>query len=58
MSMSRSKKYLGFCLCTETESDHTYDDYSEAFADYMRYGLSATLYGVTKYGSVEVIFSK
>ena len=52
------RKYVQYELTSETENTKFYDDYSEAFSDYMRYEFSATLYGIAEDGGIEVIFSK
>ena len=52
------KKYSYYEFASESESTHTYEDYREAFSDYMKCDESATLYGVSEDGEISVIRSK
>lgn len=51
------RQYEHYEIATET-TENTTTDYREAFAEYMSYDGSATLYGVTEMGEFAVIMSK
>lgn len=51
------RRYEHYEIATETTENAT-TDYRDAFAEYMRYKGSATLYGVNEMGEFDVIMSK
>lgn len=54
------RKYSYYVLVTDYWVDEIFEKYADAFSEYqkqVRYGHSATLFGVTEEGEISVIFS-